>query len=854
MKDDKKVLKTTSGRGTYARQACNHCRRRKSKCDGHQPVCGPCRDSGRADECTWGRETAKKARTQQHFESLVNHIKSLEHRVKELESELARSHNGRSGSVSDAARSVPSSSISPHASPITKFEPDEDGLPNGDHEDGEDSSAESDGESEIDQLIAPTRHLVLQGEDLELYGPTSAYRLAPERAKDPPCTNGVIPEHPSPSPVLDWSRYLPPSAPLTRAEHDRLLDLLFRFCTSWCFRVIPQYFYRDMQRVLLLPPGAPAPKTSHYSPMLHNAMLALATAFSDDPAVLNIEFRRHFAGKAKSYIDVDVLQPNVCTVSALGLMATFHSSRGEQSLGYLYAGMSGRMTQALGLQIDCSAMVKSARIKESDMLNRNWAYWATFCQDVCWSLYIGRDCALSAPKDKELIPVPFVDSEFDHEQWMWEPSNLPAQKSNVAGVFAATCELLRIARRVMDFVNGLSTDFKHPNLQQVSELDIELNAWKDSLSPEVDLTAATRPSALPHRLSVHLMFWWLFILLHRPFYRRTKGATADIDHVKLCNRAAENMMLLLGIWHTNYNLRYVSTTHVQFTFSAGTVFVLSAIQAISGPRLGRVTLASSLSQIETCLEYLTIIGRSWETAECAREILLNFFDETLKPRLLLRGGDANFKFELPNAHRARTSSIVTAAQQQQQQQQQQVSRRSKLAQFSAASSSSSSSVVVASSSTLPSLNDLQYFPTSGVALGWPLMHPTDYSHSNLPSPTTVDSNAYTHRSPPQQPPQQPQQPSSPNNANDMDLDVGYHVGMNMTMATDIPGAPGPTNNASVDMMSFGVPELGVGYQFDPSTAPASLEFSEEELAIMDQICRQQGTTMVYPGHIGLQAG
>lgn len=62
---------------------------------------------------------------------------------------------------------------------------------------------------------------------------------------------------------------------------------------------------------------------------------------------------------------------------------------------------------------------------------------------------------------------------------------------------------------------------------------IELNAWKDSLAPEVDLTAATRPSALPHRLTVHLMFWWLFILLHRPFYRRTKPGNVDIDHVKV---------------------------------------------------------------------------------------------------------------------------------------------------------------------------------------------------------------------------------------------------------------------------------------------------------------------------------
>ena len=154
----------------------------KSKCDGQQPVCGPCRDSGRADEvrrappcmltslrshaplilqCTWGRETAKKARTQQHFESLVNHIKSLEARVKELEGELSgsRSHPTRSGSVSDAARSAGSSSLSPHPSPVTKFELDDDAIPNGDDGIG---SASSDNESEIEQLIAPTRHLVVR--------------------------------------------------------------------------------------------------------------------------------------------------------------------------------------------------------------------------------------------------------------------------------------------------------------------------------------------------------------------------------------------------------------------------------------------------------------------------------------------------------------------------------------------------------------------------------------------------------------------------------------------------------------------------------------------------------------------
>ena len=64
---------------------------------------------------------------------------------------------------------------------------------------------------------------------------------------------------------------------------------------------------------------------------------------------------------------------------------------------------------------------------------------------------------------------------------------------------------------------------------------IELNAWKDNLPPEIDLTASTRPMALPHRLTLHLAYWWMLILLHRPFYRRTKSDTSgiDIDHAKV---------------------------------------------------------------------------------------------------------------------------------------------------------------------------------------------------------------------------------------------------------------------------------------------------------------------------------
>jgi hypothetical protein len=72
--------------------------------------------------------------------------------------------------------------------------------------------------------------------------------------------------------------------------------------------------------------------------MLHNALIALATAFSDDPRVRDIQFRQFFARKAKSYIDTECHRPNISVVNALSILGSFHSSLGDQTLGYLYFG------------------------------------------------------------------------------------------------------------------------------------------------------------------------------------------------------------------------------------------------------------------------------------------------------------------------------------------------------------------------------------------------------------------------------------------------------------------------------------------------------------------------------------
>ncbi|KAL0945802.1 hypothetical protein HGRIS_012089 [Hohenbuehelia grisea] len=641
-----------------------HSRPRKTKCDGARPTCGSCASSGH--ECTWGAETAKKPSTKQYVESLKKRANALQQYASYLESKLDQCQREHGGLGDDEAEGSgdrePWSYLRHRPTDATiqdELDLEYDMVP----------KPESDSDGDI---VIPMGGLVLEDGDPVYYGTTSIFRHSPNpsRASRFPeilekteeryvlMVEGGDESHFNPN--FDWARHLPTTVPLDRREHDRILDLLFKFFTSWCLRIVPALFLRDMCRALTAPASQPPPRTTHYSPMLHNALIAVATAFSEDPRIRDLRSRQYYAQAAKSYIEAECQNPNICVVHALSILASFHSSQGDQTLGYMYFGMSARISQALGLDIDCSALVNSGMISHDDKLDRNWAYWTTFSQDVCWSLYVGRDFCLPASSIRQKIPVPFVEEDFDGILWSHPPSNPVPQPGYLSKTFKESTKLLLIARSIMDVVyvpikpilehfvlnsaisNGISSseDRRRVNYDLVSKIDVELNTWKDELPPEIDNNLASRPTATPHKIMLHLAYWWLFILLHRPLYRRPRpshSSNAAIDHVKLCNRAADNIMELLGKWQTLYGLRYAPITLVQVVFSAGTVFLLSAVQATSGLRVAPVSLKHSLERADMCMRYLGECGRSWQCANNIAEILRNLLRKQLEPRLQLRG-------------------------------------------------------------------------------------------------------------------------------------------------------------------------------------------------------------------------
>ncbi|KAJ3799488.1 hypothetical protein GGU11DRAFT_679358, partial [Lentinula aff. detonsa] len=595
----------TRGKGTYASHACNVCKRKKIKCDENKPACGSCEASGRSEECAWSGESARKPRTEAHFEAMRRRADALERYANILESMLQKCQREHGGTFRDGQSYL-------------QFRPKDYGDEKMEYEEIEGESGSSDGDDMTAEICVSAQSLTvsrfahgvqcqLDERDLVLYGNVAPFRFA-NTATTLPTHISIIPDVETDFGArymllidgadqsyydlkFDWSRYLPSQVPLDRKEHDRILDLLFKFFTSWCMRIVPVLFLRDMHRYLSVHRSQTPPKTSHYSPMLHNALLAVAAGFSDKPQVREYKARKCFADEAKRLMESEVQRPNVSVVHALSMLGSFHSSSGEQGLGYVYFGIGSRVSQALGLNVDCSAWVKSGLITTHDMYDRNWAYWTTFTQEICWCLYVGRDSNLLTSSEESSIPVPYVDQRYDQILWEHPSANIAPQPNYLSTTFAATCELMTIARRVLGVVNSLhvSSHRREVKDEQISSIEYVL----------ISANATSR----------------------------------EIDHIKLCKRAADNIMDLLGIYRALYTLRYVPVTPVQIVFAAGTIYVLLAVQATTGLRVAKKELKTYIGRAELCIQYLMEIGRSFKCASDIAEILKGLIVTQLRPVL-----------------------------------------------------------------------------------------------------------------------------------------------------------------------------------------------------------------------------
>ncbi|KAF7360522.1 Zn(2)-C6 fungal-type domain-containing protein [Mycena venus] len=406
----------------------------------------------------------------------------------------------------------------------------------------------------------------------------------------------------------------------------------------WTFRVVPSLFLRDMYRALSIPHSEVPPRTPHYSPMLHNAILSVSLAFSDEPYLRDPKTRLCFATAAKSLHELHAYtKADLSTVQAMGFLSSFYSDFGERIPAELYVGMSSRLGMILGLGLDATPWAAAGLIETDEIRWRNWTHWTLFCLDATWALYLGWD--LGGPSRRS-IQMPFVDSDMDQNPWYYAPANIPPQPNYLTLVFFETSVLFVIARQISELVHNSVRRNATQVEKQIAKIDLELNNWKRQLPPQLDITLENRASSTPQRLMLHLTYWWCSLALHRPFFdypvQRIRHSDSEVNHAKLCIHAAENILELVETWSSLYTLRLAVLTMQGIIFSAGTVFLLCALQATAGPRIDCDKLQAILAQVQTCTRYLHEMGGTWPSAARTGNMLQAILNNKIRPVIVRR--------------------------------------------------------------------------------------------------------------------------------------------------------------------------------------------------------------------------
>ncbi|CAE6464534.1 unnamed protein product [Rhizoctonia solani] len=492
-------------------------------------------------------------------------------------------------------------------------------------------------------------HLTMQDGNISASGPTSMWSTFPDESvplresKGP--HSGLIYRYTferSPSIPLhiqsqdiqmsercEWDRYLPKfnsGVGFTRFEHDTLLYRCFNYHTLWLRTLQPDLFLRDMLLELTAhPDSADATKSgrglSYYSPFLHCALMAFATTFSTDPGIRSKHIRETFARYAKQLLEDACACPTLTAIHGLVFLSEYHGSLGERGLAYLYFGMGCRIVRALGLCINGRKMVESEMITEQELTSRVHLFWALFSQDKLMSLEYGREYDVPLPHLD--VGLPFVDPIRDQLPWeeIQSTGNRGRSRPNQATlVFFQGCRLMLIAIRIMDtvYLQGRQQVGAAEN-NSISDIHKLLENWHKHLPAQIRVPPQYESPPLPHVIVLHITYWWLLMLLHRPFSFRvqpftpdqpTPTAIADLS-ADICERAAKNVVQLVAIFDQAYGCRLFPLNMLQAIFMAGAI--LLGRHVVSPGSAGKQhTDAHSMAQ--ECIRALRTAAQTWDVA------------------------------------------------------------------------------------------------------------------------------------------------------------------------------------------------------------------------------------------------
>ncbi|KAJ4400906.1 Nitrogen assimilation transcription factor nit-4, partial [Neurospora sp. IMI 360204] len=479
--------------------ACIACRRRKSKCDGALPSCAACA-SVYGTECIYdpNSDHRRKGVYREKNDSMKAQNATLQILIEAI-------LNASEEDVPDIVRRIRTcDDLDAVAESILRDEKNATATNDNDYSDeptplgGDDATTQVvEGERDLARKMGELR---IENGSVRFIGGTShlIYLGVPTDAPEEP----ELETHLSTcdeDPITTWTEVTKDPQLIIH-----LINMYFNWHYPYFTTLSRSLFYRDF--INGKPVGQPR-FTVYCSSLLVNAMLALGCHFTSVDGAFAVpgDSRTkgdNFFAEAKRLIvqNDEYEKPRLTTVQALALMSVREAGCGREAKGWVYSGMSFRMAQDIGLNLDIGSL------DEKEVDARRITFWGCFLFDKCWSNYLGRLPQL--PKNTYNVPKYDVFPDEDAEQWSpYTDAGFDQsckQPSRTRAIGLQLSKLCEISSDLLLFFYHPShigrSSGKSAELKKLSELHRRLEDWRTELPKEFE----PKDGQLPNVILMHI--------------------------------------------------------------------------------------------------------------------------------------------------------------------------------------------------------------------------------------------------------------------------------------------------------------------------------------------------------------
>lgn len=476
--------------------ACIACRKRKSKCDGAVPSCAAC-SSVYGTECVY--DPNSDHRRKGVYKEKVDSMKA---RNSTLQILIEAILNADEEDVPDIVRQIRTcNSLDAVAEQMLRQQQQQE-------QEAENAQLQesADDQSPLDHPVEGERDLARKMGELRLengavrfIGGTShlIYLGDPHHDADREPDFGQLAL--GEDPVTTWTQVTKDKQLITH-----LINMYFNWHYPYFTTLSKTMFSRDFVKGK----AGLGLGTSYCSSLLVNAMLALGCHFTSVPGAYAIpgDSRTkgdHFFAEAKRLIveNDEYEKPRLVTVQALALMSVREAGCAREAKGWVYSGMSFRMAEDIGLNLDVSQLDES-RMSDHEIDARRITFWGCYLFDKCWSNYLGR--LPQIPKNS--FNVSKVDVFPTEDAQPWSPysdhgfDQSSTQPSRTRAVALQLSKLSEISSDLLAFFYHPSTMNrsigKSVELKKLSELHRRLEEWRQELPKEFEPKEGQLPNVL----------------------------------------------------------------------------------------------------------------------------------------------------------------------------------------------------------------------------------------------------------------------------------------------------------------------------------------------------------------------